>query len=366
MDQSTQFVQFPVLSQTALIALAVFCVLMFIGAIAMDISRRRGLSRIRIASEWRAVGEIVEDRGLSEKETERLKALVQRYVPRHPLRAITVRQEFNQCVEAEMKAVDKRGDQKNFERTGAELRGIRIHLGLDTVPLGQPIKSSRELSPGQWMSIAKDGEPKLQWFRIIVDEVDEAYFFASRQAKQKDAMPNFRKGDKVRCRLWCDEDARYLFTTTVAEFDDPPPSWRFAHAAELERVQARAHFRLRHDQTTVVGILNAPVDGNLENLRQRRIVTRLRGRITSISAGGCALVIQQSVARQVLLRIALELPSEKPIEVEAEIISVSPISGDRYLIRAAFVGLEDDLRDILAKYVLQRQQHLIQVKEDAG
>lgn len=363
MDQTTHFVQLPVLSQTALIALAVFCVLMFVGAIVLDIHRRRGAARQRVAAEWRAVGEIVEDRGFSKQETEGLNALVRRYAPGYPLRAVTVRKEFNACVEPEMEALAKRGDQKAFERTGAELREIRIHLGLDSIPLGQRITSSRELSPGQWMSAAKDGASDLKWFRMMVDEVDEAYFCASRHAKQKDAAPTFGKGDRVRCRLWRDEDARYVFTATVAEFDDPPPSWRFSHTEELNRVQARAHFRVRHDQATVVGVLNAPVDGDLKNVRKRRTVTRLRGRITSLSAGGCALVVQQSVAMQVLLRITVELPGERPLEVEAQIISVSPISGGRHLIRTAFVGLEDDRRDILAKYVLQRQQHLIQAQD---
>jgi len=85
-------------------------------------------------------------------------------------------------------------------------------------------------------------------------------------------------------------------------------------------------------------------------------VTRMRGRITSLSAGGCAVVLKQPVARQVMLRLGIEMPGGKTLETEADIVASSAISGGRYLLRLQFVGLSDEERDLIARYVLQKQQ----------
>ena len=126
----------------------------------------------------------------------------------------------------------------------------------------------------------------------------------------------------------------------------------------MKRKQARAHFRVHYDQSATVGILSAPPDGNTEDLSLRTEVTKLTGQITSLSAGGLALVIQQALPRQVFLRVSLNLPDTDPIQVEAEIVGSAPISGDRHLVRAAYIGIDDDTRDTIARYVLKRQQPL--------
>ncbi len=67
-------------------------------------------------------------------------------------------------------------------------------------------------------------------------------------------------------------------------------------------------------------------------------------------------MLKQAVARQVMLRLGIELPDGRTLETEAEIVASSAISGGRYLLRLQFVGLSDEERDVIARYVLHRQQ----------
>ena len=78
------------------------------------------------------------------------------------------------------------------------------------------------------------------------------------------------------------------------------------------------------------------------------------------------MVLKQPVARQVILRLGIELPSEKMIEIESKIVASSAISGGRYLLRLQFVGLSEEARDRIARYVLQKQQTRLVKRGQAG
>lgn len=357
MSQSAQLVQFPVPSVNVLMMLLMGFLALLLAAILMDLFRRRANERRRAQGEWRSVKEIIEERGLSSEESKFLMAFIKRHARQTPLRSVTVRLEFNRCVEEEMALLEEKGDTAAFDRMGIQLRDIRNLLGLDYAPIGQRIDTSRDLHAGQVIAVARADRPGREFLNFMLESIDEAYFYISLRKGQEVAAPALRAGEEARCRLWRDEDARYLFTTTVVDLDDPSATWKMRHTATLERHQAREHYRVRFDQTTAIAILNASVDGDLAGARDRKAVSKLRGRVTSLSAGGCALVLQQSVAKQVLLRIALELPGEpEALELEARIVSSAPISGGRQLIRTAFVDLDDERRDRVAKHVLHRQQ----------
>ena len=350
---------------TLLVVAGLFLGLLGFG-VWVDMRRRRQKTRRRVQNEIKSMMEIIRERSFSEEEIKILVNLVKRRASLHPLRAITTRHDYDRCVDEEMAALEKKNQPREFERMGLLLRDIRGILGLDYVPFGQRIHSTREIHSGQLITVAKAGETTPKWARVIVGEVDEAYFTLLPRAKAGGSFPAFGEGDALRCRMWRDDDARYVFTTKIISEESGPRSWRAKHTHDLKRVQARSHFRIRHDQTTTVSILNGSVDGKMDNASDRHAVTKMRGRITSISAGGCALVMQQPVSKRVLLRISLELPAEEPLPLEARIVATSPISGGRHLIRATFVGLDDTRRDRVAKYVLHRQQHALHEDEKAA
>ena len=360
MPGSSAISQWSGVGGAALAVLGFLFVLLVSALLVFEIYRRRRRLHERVAHEARAMIEILEEHSLSPEEVRIVADLVTKHAALDPLRAVTTRQEFDRCVEAEMSDLAGRGNQLQFEQMGLKLRDVRGILGLDYIPYGQPIQSTREIHPGQWMSVARAGDAVPQWMRMVVEEVDESYLTLSRQPKPGEPNAAIAAGDEIRCSMWRDDDARYTFGTTVSILEEVPRVWRLAHTRDLNRLQARGHFRVRHDQTSVIELLNAPVDGNLSDVKDRRAVAKLRGRITSLSAGGCALVVQQPVSKHMLVRIFLELPRQRePLSIEARIVAESSISGGRYLLRTTFAGIDDADREQVSQYVLQRQHSMI-------
>ena len=111
-------------------------------------------------------------------------------------------------------------------------------------------------------------------------------------------------------------------------------------------------------------MISKPLDElDVQRLAERPLVTKLRGRITNLSAGGCALVVQQSIPGQVLLRIVVELDDWEPFDLFARIVATTPISGGRTFVRTSFVAIDDEKRDKIARYIMRRQQRLSEAHE---
>ena len=308
MNEGFELFQWPVPSRPALIGLAVGFGILLALAVLVEMLRQRGIRRRRIEKEWRLVKKLAEDKGLSEGERRLLREMIDQVCREEPFLAVSTRRHFNQCVSDYMGAI-RRGGSSEYAGTGTALRDIRARLALDFIPLGQCIFTTRELHQGQSVWVRKQPGGGQRWFRLTATKVDEAYVHAAVDDTNRDGrVPPLRPGDELSCRMWREDDARYVFTLKVALLEDDPPRVLLHHAPDLKRVQSRAYYRVKHNQPVTFGIVDAPADGNLENVAQRSVRMHLRGRITSISAGGLALEASQNVPSQVLLRVPLDLP----------------------------------------------------------
>lgn len=348
-----QIVEFPAPSAYSLAWLfAVFFALLAM-AVWLESRRRRALHRAGLRGQWAAVERLMDERRLNAAEAKTVRRLLKRHAADAPLEAVTSRLSFEALVDAAMRDAAKRADEVELKTYGESLRDIRVQLGLEATAVAQQIHSTRELDGGQRVEIAPEGSES--WVRLFVDDVDEAYFYLRyRDAPPVPALPG--AGERVKCALWRDDDGRYFFETKVVAAETTPPRLTLAHAARLNRTQHREHFRVRHDQTTTAGILGPSRGGTLEDLPLRAPATKLRGRITSLSGGGCAFVVQEALSDGVLVRLRLELEEEPPLEVHAETVSTQPISGGRYLVRARFVALPEESADAIARHVMRHQQ----------
>lgn len=324
-------------------------------AVCLELLRRRRERGKRMEAEWRAVRKIAKEKELTEEERKLLMGVLRRQAPQAPLRAVTIRQQFDACVDKEMVETVAQADARVVEKRGVQLRNLRTRLGLDYIPLGQRINSTRELYHGQVMWVARKEDAASEWRRMVVAWVDEAHFHLTLQEAGK--APGFKAGDELRCRMWREEDARYAFKVRVLRLEDQPPTWVFRHALRLERMQSRAHFRIRYEEAVNVGVLNAPRDGDMSDVDQRKVVTRLRGRTTSLSGGGLAVVVPQPVPKEVLLRLSLALdPEAEAIQVTVRPVATAPLSSGRHLVRGAFVGISDETRETITHFVFRMQQ----------
>ncbi len=365
MDRGEPILQFPVPSALTLALLAAGILLFFSGAAWIEWNRRRAKAQRRGAREWDAARDLLRTKGVEAPDAALLEDWVRRFAATQPLRAVTTREGFDALVVQGMERARKDDAKKQrrdaaatlVEDLGVRLRTIRAALGLIHVPAGSSLTSTRELSEGQWMSIANGDIDPPRWFRVMIEDVNEAHLYVAYKDGPPSSAPKIPVGAPVRCSVWRADDARYTFTSEALAYDESPALWRLKHTDKLHRTQARAHYRIRHDQEIVAGVLSAPQGtADSADLAARPVITRLPGRITSLSAGGCAIVFRQSVTRHVLLRFTLDLPAELPLEVQTEIVSTAHISGGRFLVRSRFLGLSEDARDRIARYVHHKQQ----------
>ncbi|MFP4501752.1 MAG: flagellar brake protein [Candidatus Hydrogenedentota bacterium] len=333
-------------------------------AFMIELLRRRRQHSLRLRKEWHTLRTMARARGLGENDWNRLCALLKRHAPEHPLRAATVYRTFDTCVTHEMQRVKGTLGQAAFEAYGAQLRELRRALALCHAPHGQRIYSTRELEEGQTLWAAPEDAISPHWHRMVVARMSEALF--ELEIGEGKAPPRFELRDTVRFRIWREEDARYLFSSTLLRMEEQPPRYLFEHTEDINRVQSRAHFRVRFNQKTAVTVLSAPVDDHYVNVEKRPVIAQIRARITSVSGGGLSLMLEQPLPAQVLLRLELALPEEQPMKVNCRIVHVAPLARGRFLVRAAFVDMREETREVITRYTFHKQQALAAKESDGG
>lgn len=355
MPETPPYYVWPMADGRTLTLAILFLVGLFVGAVLLELYRRRKDKHLRLQAEWRAVRDFCRERELLDDDYHLIRAIIAQYAGETPFKAVTRRHLFDTCMGKYFRTLAATSEIGIVAERGIQLREVRVRLGLDYVPLGQRIYSTRELYNGQtlWCALADGTEPR--WFHVTVASVDEAYFHI--EPVGTDATPDFSEGNQLKMRLWREEDARYLFDAQVHNVSQRPRSWTIGHVEALTRNQARAHFRIRFEQAASVQVLSAPVDADYSGLGSRPAVTQLHGRVSSLSGGGLAIVFSQPVPTQVILKIPVQLPHE----TERRTVYVRPIgsqriSGGRSLVRGKFVALDEETQDAITRYVFLKQK----------
>jgi c-di-GMP-binding flagellar brake protein YcgR len=340
------------------VALAMLAVLVV--AILFEVLRRARERRQRLAAEWVTVEEIAREKGLSAEELNLLRGLIRRRSSRAPLRAVTVQQHFNQCAEKEIAVVAASNPGQLLEQ-GVLLRDIRVRLGLDYIPYGQPVQSTRQLYPGQtvWMADAVTSPTK--WHAMTVAAIDEVEYHLAPAEPSPALVPG--PGKKVLCRMLREDDGRYAFAATVERVQSDPLRLSFRHIGHFQRTQSRGYFRIRFEQSANLGIVDVPANGDTSQAASLPVVTTLRARFTSLSGSGYAAVVDQPPPRQALLRAKLLIDDREPLATTAEMVATSQVATGRYIVRARFINMSDEDRERITHFVFQQQQHL--TKADA-
>lgn len=357
MQHASALVLFPAADSTTLIAVAVCFVLLFAVAIVADRYRHRNDEHRRARSEWVSVGTIALEKGLSETEKGALEALIKRWSPRQPRKLATTRPLFSEAVEKELAAIQKQGDKAEHRRRAVVLRDLRERLGLDYVPYGKPIDSTRDLFVGQQVDVGPAVGGRGTVLRVA--GVDEAFFSLGLVRADDDRADTWQPGDEYAFTARREDDGVYRWRSVLDRADDKPRRWIFQHNHGLTREQKREHYRVRYDDTIDVELVHAPSDGVYDGIKNTPPIARIRARVTSLSAGGLALEVNQALPREVSLRVALPLKEIGVARGDARVVTSTLLSGGRMSVRAEFVHLADGAEDAIAKFVLERQKYRI-------
>lgn len=345
-------------------------------AVIVEVVRRKREKRLTILQQWDTINTIIVEKELNEEEATTLKKIIEKYEPNNPINVVTVRQSFNRCIQKYIQDLSKSASFEELDKIGNILKEVRIRLGMDYIPYGQRIYSTAELYPNQtlWMS-PRIGSGE-NWRKGKVAEVNEAFFRVAPFTPQ-DKM-NLKEGIEVVFRTWRDDDGRYQFTTVYRARDGEV--YVFDHAFMLERFQTRAYLRVRMDKTVDVNIVRISDKYDLTQISAEDVPYKVefstRARIVNISAGGCALLIDRDIDEGLFVQFELELDDEaeqKTVKLITKILEKLNVSLGRYMYRGAFIGVTNELRERLIKYVyrlqppistaLKEQQRLIEERK---
>jgi len=108
------------------------------------------------------------------------------------------------------------------------------------------------------------------------------------------------------------------------------------------------------------------VTRDITKLHQQPVAAQFGGTITSLSGGGLALLVDETIAVQSVLRVKLKLPGEDPFRVHVRVVNSEPVPRQRHRIRASFLDADEDTCDRIAHYIMHRQQLLLASEEKAG
>ncbi len=355
MSDPSEFIVWPLADGRTMVTAIGIGLAVLAVAVLIELRRRWRERKMMREAELRSVRDLFDEREVRGDDRSLLLAIISQYEPEYPGRVVTRRPDFDRCMARYFQALRATEGAETLARRGAQLRDVRSRLGLDYVPIGRRIHSTRELYDGQilWGSPASGLEPR--WFHFRTLKVDEAFFYLV--AIGKDGTPEFQPGDEVKFRLWREDDARYLFEATIYQVDKEPLVWRVTHAESLTRNQARAHYRIRFDATVQIGLLNGTPDEGQVGIESGEAVTQLYGRITSLSGGGMAVHFQQPVPKQVLMRVPFQLPdSDRPIVAFVRPTGAQNVGGGRSIVRGRFVAMDDETRDAITRHIFLKQK----------
>lgn len=357
MSEGTRYYVWPVADERTLTLAMLLLVGLFAGAVGLELYRRKRDRKLRLRAEWRAVKDLCDERELSSDDWNMLRAILSQYAAEHPYLAVTKRTIFDECIARYFQAISTRESDSEMAERGARLREIRMNLGLDYVPFGRRIHTTRSLQRGQHVwAVAATGEA-LEWYHFEIVEVNESAFTMTLVGQ--DVRPQLPTGATLKFRLWREEDARYLFEAKLIGSNVDKGLWVLRHADTMTRNQSRAYYRLRVEQSVTVSILNASLKEDYEDIFSREEVTQVRGRITSLSGGGLAVVFQQPVPKQVLLRIPVSIPSlGGTLLVAVRPVASQSLSGGRCFLRGVFVAMDDETRETITRYIFSKQKIL--------
>ncbi|GMW02014.1 MAG: hypothetical protein AMXMBFR84_31500 [Candidatus Hydrogenedentota bacterium] len=356
-------IQFPLPARTTVLGVAACFLLFLVAAVLIEAIRRRRMMQGIVDDAWKSVDSIMDEKDFTESEKDMLSKILRRRAPRTPHQDITVRYRFEAIIDEEMADLEASGNRAEFERMGKLLRDIRAKLGLDFVALGQRIHSTRELYRSQEVWFSPEGTLPARWLRGTVTAVDEALVSVAPIAEEDTTVPVIQAGERVKFRLWREEDARYLYAVKFSHAEKDPVLLYFHHTTDLRRVQNRQYFRIGYDQPADVGVLGIYAEESDADGGGKRVVQKVRGRIVNISAGGCAIIFPQEVSLQHYVRVPLELEGSQPFTVDGQVISCAPLAGGRFLVRVTFAHIGEETIDTIAQFVIRRQQRVLESAE---
>jgi len=343
-----------------LIALAV---MLFIVAIAIELLRRRSVVQGNIASSKRDFELLAARKGLTRQEIRQMYDLAKRARVASPFPLATSALRFDEAIDAELARLKRTADEG--DSIAQIYSAIRQKLGLNEIPLGHALPSSRFLSAGQQLVVGKADARSEPGYPAEIIALDDAGITVSWPARG-DKKADVHVDDRLRVAMWRANDARYFFDTDVKNaLSEMEPRLVLRHTRDITRVQSRKFYRVEVSIPVVLhyvpgerAVSETSVDMPVGAVSR---VRRFSARLTTLSGGGMSMVCDQNIPVDSVLRSHIPLEGiGAPAPVACRVLNASTSRrAGKYVLRAQFVAIDEEDRDRLFRYVSLKQQERI-------
>ncbi|MCC7265311.1 MAG: PilZ domain-containing protein [Candidatus Latescibacteria bacterium] len=220
----------------------------------------------------------------------------------------------------------------------AELARIRVLLGFDHLPSGQPLRSTRQLAQGQTLSLWSANEDTSRSVQCLVIAASEPALVLTPLVGTGPAWP---AGTSLRACFQPDPHHQYHFTTQLLERTAHTLS--LEHTGQLQRLQVREY--LRWDTAFPLTLLIPGRRGNRQPVA---------GQVATIGGGGLRVQVPE------------EVPAGTPVMVDPQHQGPFPLAGVKGRVVAGsrtrgralhiqFVGLPRQTKARIVRRIYQHQ-----------
>ena len=296
--------------------------------------------------------------GLSTAEIEKIRYLLQHenlVEPQVIFQSISM---YERCVDKEINDLISRGvsdEQEKYEND--ILLNIRRKIGFHHLALEHPLVSTRNITIGQSGSLYGRNlkKPLIQNARVVDSN---EFTFLLQYNVDKEEICYVAAGDEIKFAFSRQNDSVYGVPLKVLSADGSG-TIEVYHTLNLRRNQLRQYVRVEISLPVKLRLLNTD---NVEKSEVQRGEV-VEAKMSDISGGGMSFICERTLRVGDLISLAYDLPNAKFVGITSKVLRISLQEGKSktfFKHHVQFKGLEPRRRDLIVKYVFDKQRQINQ------
>jgi c-di-GMP-binding flagellar brake protein YcgR len=301
--------------------------------------------------------ETCERMGISETEKNKLRQLLgheKLMQPQVILQSVSV---FEKCVDAEIKRILSHGPAPDMlKNENALITSLRRKAGFQFLPQDHPLASSRNIALGQVGAVFGASHQNPIIGHVSVAEKDE-FTFTLQYNSDKEEVIHVAPGNSLKFAFTRQNDGLYGVQVVVESVETG--SLKFYHTIDIRRNQLRQYMRVDINLPMKFRLLKT-VEPEKSQVTGGEVA---EAHIADISGGGLSFLCDRSLRPGDLLSATFSLPVGSFSGLLCKVLRISLQEGKTrtlYRHHTQFVNLETRKRDMVVRYVFEKQRQVSQ------
>ncbi len=265
---------------------------------------------------------------------------------------------YERCIDKEVKSLLARNISPELRREENDLlHSIRRKAGFHHLALEHPLVSTRNIAIGQTGAIyGRNLKRPLIQQASVVDSNE--FIFSLQYNVDKEDVCYIQPGDEIKFAFSRQNDSVYGVPLEVVSAEGAGIIDVY-HTLNLRRNQLRQYVRIELTLPVKFRLINT-ADPEKSDIRRGESV---ESKMSDISGGGLSFICERSLRVGDLISLGFDLPNAKFVGVSGKVLRISLQEGKSktfYRHHVQFINLEPRRRDLIVKYVFDKQRQINQ------